>query len=349
VELLVVIAIIGILIALLLPAVQAAREAARRMQCSNNLKQVGLAVHNFHDSRKSLPPLTVWIHKPGIHVFLMPYAEQMSLYDFIVDRNGAANSRNIFTTAGTVGSGSRNTPPANGNQHYPYFPDGADGIINLTSQERSGFNIGWVRCPSAGIEATTNYAATTTYIVPLVFTGSNDWTNSFRMTTDNTTANHSYGPFRAAKVTGDSNLSDHNKIRNWEPRGETMASWLDGTSNQIIFAEKHVPQWARKTASNQAYSWNGSYLMSWTDYRAGGYARLVTNQTDLIAKSPSDIAVNTQLPVNTSAQYFYGSYHAGTLNVLLGDGSVQGVSKTVDTQNFYNSCHISDGNVSKLL
>jgi len=89
VELLVVIAIIGMLIALLLPAVQAAREAARRMQCSNNLKQLGLAMHAYHGTLQSFPPGfmvrgALANTTPGgwaWGVFLMPYIEQSPLRD----------------------------------------------------------------------------------------------------------------------------------------------------------------------------------------------------------------------------------------------------------------------------
>ena len=81
VELLVVIAIIGILIALLLPAVQAAREAARRSQCSNNLKQLSLALHNYHDTFKTFPPAGITINQLSWHVFILPFIEQGSLHD----------------------------------------------------------------------------------------------------------------------------------------------------------------------------------------------------------------------------------------------------------------------------
>ncbi len=87
VELLVVIAIIGILIALLLPAIQAAREAARRAACTNNLKQIGLAFHNFHDANKKFPPsgevrgTTLFVGGWSFLVRLLPMLEYTSIYD----------------------------------------------------------------------------------------------------------------------------------------------------------------------------------------------------------------------------------------------------------------------------
>ena len=110
VELLVVIAIIGILIALLLPAVQAAREAARRIQCANNLKQLGLALHNYHAAMRSFAPGAVGVDpntasysggriRTPFCVFVLPYIEataQYNLYDFskhwYQQRNSAANN-----------------------------------------------------------------------------------------------------------------------------------------------------------------------------------------------------------------------------------------------------------------
>jgi type II secretory pathway pseudopilin PulG len=99
----VVIAIIGVLIALLLPAVQAAREAARRSQCTNHLKQIGIAVHNFHDARKGLPPATIgWkdsgdpettnarkFGRASFWVLILPYLEQQPLYDFISTKSNS--------------------------------------------------------------------------------------------------------------------------------------------------------------------------------------------------------------------------------------------------------------------
>src|SRR5215212_8100469 len=92
IELLVVIAIIAVLIALLLPAVQAAREAARRAQCLNNLKQLGLALHNYHSVHESLPigslghdPVTMLyptpVYRQPYVVALMPHYEQAGLYN----------------------------------------------------------------------------------------------------------------------------------------------------------------------------------------------------------------------------------------------------------------------------
>jgi prepilin-type N-terminal cleavage/methylation domain-containing protein len=96
VELLVVIAIIGILIALLLPAVQAAREAARRSQCTNQLKQIGLAVHNYHDTYKSLPPAAAGGWGQTYHAYILPFVEQQAVHDLCApwsDSGYAASTR----------------------------------------------------------------------------------------------------------------------------------------------------------------------------------------------------------------------------------------------------------------
>ncbi|MEX0793581.1 MAG: DUF1559 domain-containing protein [Pirellulaceae bacterium] len=92
VELLVVIAIIGVLVALLLPAVQQAREAARRMSCTNNLKQIGLALHNYHDTYGRLPARSggtqANAHRLSGWVGLLPFMEERALYDQISSGNG---------------------------------------------------------------------------------------------------------------------------------------------------------------------------------------------------------------------------------------------------------------------
>jgi len=127
VELLVVIAIIGVLVALLLPAVQAAREAARRMQCQNHLRQFGLALHNYHDAMGKFPPAAAWdgntnlttaVNCISAFAIIMPYYEQQglqNLWDFKVNHNHANNLPAAGTTLKIMFCPSRRSPMKNGN------------------------------------------------------------------------------------------------------------------------------------------------------------------------------------------------------------------------------------------
>jgi prepilin-type N-terminal cleavage/methylation domain-containing protein/prepilin-type processing-associated H-X9-DG protein len=128
IELLVVIAIIGVLVSLLLPAVQAAREAARRSQCSNNLKQIGLAFHGYHDAFNKLPASaesSAGGQAGGWGIRISPYLEQQTLYDaynFNWAFHTAVNQTVIRTVVNTYvcPSSPRSANPTN-------------GIVNMTS------------------------------------------------------------------------------------------------------------------------------------------------------------------------------------------------------------------------
>ena len=346
VELLVVIAIIGILIALLLPAVQAAREAARRMQCTNHLKQIGLGIHNFHDSRKGLPPATIGWHRSTMWGIILPYMEQTANYDVILNSGSSIGAGPVTITAWW-----RNGWEVGG------------GGLPMTDEIRNGLgSIPWFKCPTrrSGVaiaEFSGNGGGAAhagpqgdygiVYSTPSIVNGgpwNSDCTGGdlhcwVRTRTDRPSyvAAHR-GPLRDCNCATDAAGNPY--FKNWAVRDQ-MSWWADGTSNQIVIGERHIPLGKIGVCNpdaGAADTWDCSMLCTAESGDAGAHGRAiqmgVINNSDGTTRphhvgaerllrpqdhlGPSDIIINSG----------FGSYHTSVCNFLLGDGSVQTFSLT---------------------
>ncbi len=222
VELLVVITIIGILIALLLPAVQAAREAARRMQCQNNLKQLGLAIHNYHDVWGRFPlgaacfsvPITSQ-PDPNLHgsmfVALLPYIEQQGLYD-ICDFTTDTDWNSVY--------------PGTGKHVYETWIQAL--ICPSDDQPRYWDGNPLNNCTKGQNRATSNYAGS---MGNQLFVGGAFLGNNFPNNGSDAHGNYSYfGP----GGTGGANLSGVFSHVAW---AAAINEITDGTSNTVAIGE----------------------------------------------------------------------------------------------------------------
>jgi prepilin-type N-terminal cleavage/methylation domain-containing protein len=335
VELLVVIAIIGALIALLLPAVQAAREAARRMQCTNHLKQIGIAVHNFHDTNTALPPICLFADRPTILMFLWSFVEQQALHDRALELDLYRRASTAVTMTDTAVRKSNADLIAS-------HPDFADGMNSVN----------FYRCPSShggkpALKVLDSRRGPVADYVAVVSKNSAlygvSWWRYYSVYDQNPGANRFHetfaSPFTLQRLTfttcviaegtaqdkGTGNAFNSQGITDWKLE-KTIATWQDGTSNQVIFIEKHIPEWAYGKDGNPANSWDGGYQMTFASESCGNVGRIICNTANLFARGRQDSGrpsetVNQNLMTH-EGQQMIGSSHPGIVNALLGDGSV---------------------------
>ncbi|MDR2438679.1 MAG: DUF1559 domain-containing protein [Planctomycetaceae bacterium] len=360
VELLVVIAIIGVLIALLLPAVQAAREAARRSMCTNHLKQMGIAVHNFHDTQNGLPPISVGGSKhedsgrASFWILLYPFMEQNTLYESIASAElGTTKGFDIILCPNGMGTDTTTT-----------------WWGKMTKEQKEGFgSVSTYRCPTRRGSSQSLYddsSAVENVRGPLgdyavvvraknVNSVSSAWHGHISLK-DTETAVSITGQFGATRV---ALLATTGNYNTWQPR-DTMAWWSDGTSNQLIIGEKHIPTGklgiskgtnAADAIVDATATADATYLATGR-YRCGASRCIAARRTlSKPYEGESENAVNvshtnTGDPVLSSGHvgyYGFGSWHDGICNFLLGDGSVRGISVTTPYTILIPLGDVSDG------
>lgn len=330
IELLVVIAIIAILVALLLPAVQQAREAARRTQCKNNLKQLGLALHNYHDVFNRFPPGAVHSHVPrsgsnntsfgpSFYGMLLPYVEQTALYQsllwvgrspgYINEASPSAGATNaaIVLQAGPMSfmrcpssPGPVSDPTFNGRDPFAHYA-GIGGAVDMVSYtETRVFNDGILGLISGGGMAVANLGL------------------GVRDATDGTSNTMHIGEMSGRLRRLDGTFS-------WVAGSGTVHGWLMGTRN----------------AGSPPRLDLGGALSSGGDERC---FNMVT-----IRYSPNQAPFANQLfpgmGSNQGANNPLNSMHTGGVQILLTDGSVRFLSENIDLETLKKLATRDDGQV----
>jgi prepilin-type N-terminal cleavage/methylation domain-containing protein len=306
VELLVVIAIIGILVALLLPAIQAAREAARRAQCTNNLKQIGLALHNYHDTYKTLPMAAAGTSAPGgtwgpsWWASILPFAEQGTGYD-----------RLTF-----VGS-------------HPGWTNTGSGLLN--GQEFRDTNIPFMICPSTPLATMVDAGANGIMINRPSYTGIAGATNGNGFVNQpgeqRQCCDCCSPPVNNGLISAGGTLLPVDS--------KNMASITDGTSNTMIVSEcSDFVLDAAGVNKNQQINSNHGWLMGTPATQkipagTGNYPRLFNTTTIRYAPNSVSVAMNGVGNNDGQNNGIYSPHPGGVQGVLV-DGSVKFINQDID-------------------
>jgi len=313
IELLVVIAIIAVLIALLLPAVQAAREAARRSQCVNNMKQIGLAMHNYESSNSSLPPAKLYsagtsanANDPGgAGLVLNTTCFAMVLNG--LEQTAMFNAYNFsLPSCNSINSGI-NTKPVGGNNTY---------LANTTVTTSV---ISTYLCPSDITPAPYTNAPGT----PSPYPGNNAVRASYLLCASQ--YYETYNPKSIAARPVDAGIFSGT---DWSTK---LASIKDGTSNTCMVGESRL----QKT-SVQYGGWWGQGL--WTSTHGLVYSTTNSNPIAYTGTLPNAPALLTQVannPQRLGYAWTLSSTHPGGLNMLFADASVRFVKNSVNPRTWF--------------
>ncbi len=347
IELLVVIAIIGVLIGLLLPAVQKVREAANRMKCANNLKQIGLAVMNYENTLSVLPPSDVQFGNGTLSAATLAQA-QLLRSDYL--KPGAAGTlgqdyaKHCFLAIILPYLEQGNVLAQAGipyNYHQDWYFGGTPATVNGGNRPASSTRIPTYECPSSpfashAVDMTTLAGDRTLY-------GSPDWSPKTADYMAVTRANLSAAFWTGLGLgyPGDGSARGIMMTN----QGSRLAETTDGLSNTIMVAEQGArPQgWAFGTMyANQPVFMNGAWAHSGNSIVCAGTVKDATSSTGYRkATSQADAAVACGINCWNQGEIY--SFHPGVANVCMGDGSVRALNANISMRTLVLLASRSDG------